>query len=60
MKKQKEISKQDFAAYQKVQFSGITNMLDVETVSRLSNLTREKILGITKHYLACAKRWNLA
>lgn len=60
MEKQKEeITEQDFLAYREVQDSGVTNMFDVEVVSRLSNLSREKILDIMKHYSSYNKKWNL-
>jgi hypothetical protein len=57
---QEKITKQDFVAYREVQQSGVTNMFDIETVSRLSNLTRKTILDITKNYSAYAKKWNRA
>lgn len=57
MEKQKEeITEQDFLAYKKVQDSGVTNMFDVEVVSRLSNLSREKMLDIMKNYSIYAKK----
>lgn len=59
MKNQKEkITKQDFITYQKVQFSGLTNMFDIKKVSELSKLSREKIFDIIKNYSAYAKKWN--
>ena len=53
-----EITEQDFTVYQEVQFSGVTNMFDVETVSNLSGLNRIKILDIMKNYSAYAKKWS--
>ena len=53
-----KITKQDFIDYQKVQFSGATNMFDVATVSKLSNLSRDKITDIIKNYSLYAKKWN--
>lgn len=53
-----KITKEDFLAYKEVQFSGVTNMLDIETVSKLSNLSREKIFDIMKNYSNYAKKWN--
>jgi hypothetical protein len=53
-----KITKQDFLAYQEVQFSGATNMFEVATVSKLSGLSREKIVDIMKNYSAYAKKWN--
>ncbi len=52
------ISKVDFVAYRKVQLSGATNMFDIETVARLSGLSREKILDIIKNYSVYDERWN--
>lgn len=52
-----EITKQDFLAYREVQESGVTNMFDVEVVSRLSNLSREKILDIMKNYSDYSRKW---
>lgn len=59
MEKLKEkITKQDFLAYQEVQFSGVTNMFDVVTVSKLSGLNKEQIIDIMKNYSVYAKKWN--
>jgi hypothetical protein len=53
-----KITKQDFLAYQEVQFSGVTNMFDVVTVSKLSGLDRKKIIDIMKNYSVYTKKWN--
>ncbi len=53
-----KITKQDFLAYQEVQFSGVTNMFDVATVSKLSDLNRDKIIDIMKNYSTYAKKWS--
>ncbi|MEI8061356.1 MAG: hypothetical protein WCG99_03635 [Candidatus Berkelbacteria bacterium] len=53
-----QITKRDFLAYQEVQFSGTTNMFDVVNVSKLSNLSRDKIIDIMKNYSTYAKKWN--
>jgi hypothetical protein len=53
-----KVTKQDFIAYREVQQSGVTNMFDVETVSKLSNLSREKIIEIMKNYSAYTKKWS--
>jgi hypothetical protein len=53
-----KVTKQDFLAYQEVQFSGVTNMFDVEVVSRLSGLSREKIIDIMKNYSVYTKEWK--
>jgi hypothetical protein len=52
------VTEQDFLAYREVQFSGITNMFDVEMVSQLSGLSREKIFDIMKNYDSYVKKWN--
>jgi len=45
-----EISKSDFIAYETIRQSGITNMFDIVFVSKISGLSKEKILSIMKHY----------
>jgi len=45
-----EITKEDFAAYEDVRSSGVTNMFDVKTVSMLSGLDRETIIEIMENY----------
>ena len=57
-KENAKITKEDFFAYEEVRLSGVTNMFDVKAVSRLSNLTREKILDIMKNYSIYADKWN--
>lgn len=44
------ITKEQFAAYVKVQRSGVTNMLDAQTVSGLSGLTTDQVWFIIKFY----------
>ena len=41
-----EISREQFEAYVDVQESGVTNMVDVRTVSQLSGLEKKQILTI--------------
>ena len=53
-----KITKQDFLAYREVQFSGVTNMFDVITVSKMSGLDRDKIVDIMKNYSTYAKKWG--
>lgn len=48
----KEIKKDDFAAYEEVRVSEITNMHDIATVMLFSCLTREKVLLIMNNYRA--------
>lgn len=50
MGKIKHVTRTEFRAYEKVRESGVTNMLDFEVVSKLSNLTEQKIMFIIKHY----------
>ena len=45
-----EITKEQFEAYVDVQMSGVTNMMDVRTVSELSGLEKEEIMTIMKNY----------
>ncbi len=59
MEKQKEkVTKEDFLAYREVQFSGVTNMFDVEVVSKLSGLSRDQIIDIMKNYSVYKEKWN--
>jgi hypothetical protein len=44
------ISEEDYRAFITVRESGVTNMLDVHTVSRLSDLSVEKVRYIIKHF----------
>jgi hypothetical protein len=44
------ITKEDFEKYVKVQMSGVTNMFQVNTVSQLSGLEKEKIFDIMNNY----------
>ena len=53
-----QITKRDFLAYREVQLSGATNMFDVEIVSLLSGLSREKILDIMQNYSEYSKEWG--
>jgi hypothetical protein len=45
-----EITKLDFDAYVRVQDLGVTNMLNIKLVKKLSGLPRLKILAIIKNY----------
>lgn len=53
-----KITKEDFAAYARVQRSGVTNMLDIKVVSKLSGLSKEKILCIQENYRNVSKRFK--
>lgn len=44
-----EITKEEMESYEAVRVSGVTNMLDVKTVSNLSGLNKEQIIYIMKH-----------
>ena len=44
------ITREDFEAYEKVRSSGETNMLDINRVTKLSGLTRQKIYYIMENY----------
>ena len=44
------ITQDQFEAYVNVQMSGVTNMMDLKTVSELSGLERQKIITIIRNY----------
>ena len=44
------VTRDEFEAYTDVQYSGVTNMFDVKTVSQLSGLDRPKIIEIMEKY----------
>ena len=52
-----EITKEQFEKYVDVQMSGVTNMFDVGTVSRLSGLHRDTIFEIMKSYGELSKKY---
>jgi len=52
-----EITKEEFASYEKVRVSGVTNMFAVNMVSEISGLSREKILAIMKGYEKLMKKY---
>ena len=54
-----KITKKDFEAYVRVQRSGVTNMFAVDLVSKLSGLTRDKILYIMENYRELSKRFKI-
>jgi len=59
MKGQKvKITKEDFAAYARIQRSGVTNMLDIKMVKKLSGLSKEKILRIQENYREVSRRFK--
>ena len=46
----KQITKEDFEAYEKVRASGLVNMFMTTTVEELSGLSKEKQIAIMKGY----------
>ena len=44
------ITQDEFAAYEDVRESGVTNMFNVSVVSDYSGLSRDKIVTIMKNY----------
>lgn len=47
---QKEITREEYYAYERVRQSGMTNMFDVRTVVELTGLDRPTVLAIMKRY----------
>ena len=56
-----KISKKDFEDYVRVQRSGVTNMWDVDKVSKLTGLTKDKIFYIMegKNYRKLSKKFKI-
>jgi len=52
------ITKDQFEAYVDVQMSGVTNMMDVRTVSELSGLERQEIITIMKNYNKLQEKYD--
>lgn len=52
-----DVTKDDFASYESVRVSGVTNMFDIKIVSELSGLSREQILYIMKNYGELCKKY---
>ena len=52
------VTRDEFEAYTYVQHSGVTNMFDVKTVSRLSGLYRPKIIEIMEKYDIYSKKYS--
>ncbi len=52
------VTRDEFEAYTDVQYSGVTNMFDVKTVSQLSGLHRPKIIEIMEKYDIYSKKYN--
>jgi len=47
---QKQITKEQFEAYERVRSSGVTNMFNISLVCELSSLDRETVMAIIKNY----------
>ena len=54
-----DITKEDFKDYQNIQFSGVTNMWNIDLVVQLSkNLTEKKCFAIMKNYSELEKEFK--
>ena len=52
------ITKDQFEAYVDEQMSGVTNMMDVKTVSELSGLERQEIITIMRNYNKLQEKYD--
>jgi len=53
-----EITKEQFAAYVRVQKSGVTNMFDIRNVTALTSLNKEQCIAIMEQYNELDKKYN--
>jgi len=53
----RDITKQEFDAYEEVRLSGATNMFAVNYVCQLSGLEREEVIDIMKNYAKYKKEF---
>tara|TARA_R100001530_G_C4281383_1_gene145651 strand:- start:702 stop:878 length:177 start_codon:yes stop_codon:yes gene_type:complete len=53
------VTREEFDAYVRVQESGVTNMFDARTVSKLSGLDRPKIMEIMEKYSIYDRKYNI-
>jgi len=53
-----KITKEEFKAYESVRESGITNMFAINIVSKISGLSKEKIITIMENYSELKKLIN--
>ena len=53
----KEITKEQFEAYEAVRTSGVTNMFDIRVVTELSGLSKEEVLDIMNQYEELDKKY---
>lgn len=49
---------ENFKEYQSVQDSGVVNMCDLNSVSKLTGLNRAKLLIIMKEYKSLDEKWR--
>ena len=52
------ITQDEFAAYEDVRESGVTNMFNVSVVSDYSGLSRDKIITIMENYNTLADKYG--
>ena len=52
------ITQDEFAAYEDVRESGVTNMFNVSVVSDYSGLSRDKIITIMENYNTLAEKYG--
>ena len=52
------ITQDEFAAYEDVRISGVTNMFNVSVVSDYSGLSRDKIITIMQNYTDLNDRYG--
>ena len=52
------VTRDEFEAYVDVQRSGVTNMMDIRTVSKLSGLTGPKIVEVMEKYSIYERKYN--
>ena len=52
------ITQEDFAAYEGVRESGVTNMFAIDVVSDYSGLNKDKIVSIMKNYGALHDKYG--
>tara|TARA_Y100001938_G_C7845701_1_gene308305 strand:+ start:423 stop:614 length:192 start_codon:yes stop_codon:yes gene_type:complete len=56
--KMRNITQEDYQAYEDVRLSGVTNMFAVSTVSDYSGLSRDKIVSIMKNYSTLREKYG--
>lgn len=53
-----KITKEDFAAYARIQRSGAIDMSDITLVSKLSGLSKDKVRNIANRYREVSRRFK--